>query len=370
PAQSEDDTINNESKIKLLEFLRGSHGKEKKSLSPRKKVVLKRTSKEVLRVSSGTGVSKTKNVNIEVKKKKRSNAPSQSEMAEIEQERDAARKALDERRIQLEAEEAAKEKAAKAQREAELAAEQEAEQARQLEAQESLTEEEAELLADDEAAEISAEEEIDSTSDTEASDEKTQSDVDEDSDDGLSDAEKQKKRHEEMVAQQVQKAVAERANRKRKEAEKSKRGKKPKADSTTEDTRYGRKQLHVKGQKGQKGRVARRVTTATSEVHGFQKPEAPMVKTVAIPEHINVADLAKELSIKATDIIKVLMNMGMMVTINQPLDQDTAMLVVEELGHKAEEAVVQSKTEILKEQTEKEVDSEDAEVRPPVVTVM
>src|SRR5690554_1186879 len=157
PAQSEDDTINNESKIKLLEFLRGSHGKEKKSLSPRKKVVLKRTSKEVLRVSSGTGVSKTKNVNIEVKKKKRSNAPSQSEMAEIEQERDAARKALDERRIQLEAEEAAKEKAAKAQREVELAAEQEAEQARQLEAQESLTEEEAELLADDEAAEISAE---------------------------------------------------------------------------------------------------------------------------------------------------------------------------------------------------------------------
>ena len=71
PAKSEDDTISNESKVKLLEFLRGSHGKEKKSLSPRKKVVLKRKSKEVLRVSSGgSGPAKTKSINIEVKKKK------------------------------------------------------------------------------------------------------------------------------------------------------------------------------------------------------------------------------------------------------------------------------------------------------------
>ena len=98
PAKSETDTIDNESKVKLLEFLRGSHGKDKKNLSPRKKVVLKRKSKEVLTVSSGSGIAKTKNVNIEVKKKKRSTAPSQSEMAEIEQEREAARKALEERR--------------------------------------------------------------------------------------------------------------------------------------------------------------------------------------------------------------------------------------------------------------------------------
>ncbi len=371
PAQSEDDTISNESKVKLLEFLRGSHGKEKKSLSPRKKVVLKRTSKEVLRVSSGTGVSKTKNVSIEVKKKKRSNTPSQTEMAEIEQERDAARKALDERRIHLEAEEAAKEKIAKEKREAELAIEREAEAARQLEL-EPLTEEEAELISEDgqvdSEVETAADEEDDSESVSETEEAKDDSDTGEDADEGLGAAEKQKKRHEEMVAQQVQKAVAERATRKRKEAEKNKRGKKPATGAgDTEETRYGRKQLHVKGQKG---RVTRKVTTATSESHGFQKPDAPMVKTVAIPEHISVADLAKELSIKATDIIKVLMKMGMMVTINQPLDQDTAMLVVEELGHKAEEAVVQSKTEILKEQTEKEVDSESAETRPPVVTVM
>src|SRR5690554_5884480 len=137
PAQSEDDTINNESKIKLLEFLRGSHGKEKKSLSPRKKVVLKRKSKEVLTVSSGSGISKTKNVNIEVKKKKRSLAPSQSEMAEIEQERESARRALEERRQQLKAEEDAKNKAEQEKRDAELAAQREAEEQAKQEAQQS-----------------------------------------------------------------------------------------------------------------------------------------------------------------------------------------------------------------------------------------
>ena len=67
PANSEDDGISNESKVKLLEFLRGSHGKDKKSLAPRKKVVLKRKSTEVLRVASGgSGVAKTKSINIEV----------------------------------------------------------------------------------------------------------------------------------------------------------------------------------------------------------------------------------------------------------------------------------------------------------------
>ncbi|VAW44457.1 Translation initiation factor 2, partial [hydrothermal vent metagenome] len=109
PANSEDDGISNESKVKLLEFLRGSHGKDKKSLAPRKKVVLKRKSTEVLRVASGgSGVTKTKSINIEVKKKKLSTGPSQTEVAEIEQERQAAQQALDERKIQLDAEEQAK----------------------------------------------------------------------------------------------------------------------------------------------------------------------------------------------------------------------------------------------------------------------
>lgn len=362
PAKSESDTIDNESKVKLLEFLRGAHGKEKKSLSPRKKVVLKRKSKEVLTVSSGSGISKTKNVNIEVKKKKRSLAPSQSEMAEIEQERESARRALEERRQQLKAEEDAKNKAEQEKRDAELAAQREAEEQAKQEAQQS----EEDIVTEETEVDVDSDSEQDAGEDSQ-----DDSDADETEDEEkevLTEAEKEQRRREQMVDMQVQKAVNERAKRKRKEAEKPVKGRKgKKRDTDVEETRYGRKQLHVKGQKG---RLGKKVTTSASESHGFQKPAAPVVKTVAIPEHITVADLAKELSIKASDVIKVLMNMGMMVTINQPLDQDTAILVVEELGHKAEEAVVQSKTEKLKEETEKEVDSSEAETRPPVVTVM
>ncbi|VAW47637.1 Translation initiation factor 2, partial [hydrothermal vent metagenome] len=140
-----------------------------------------------------------------------------------------------------------------------------------------------------------------------------------------------------------------------------------------DNTRYGRKQLHVQGGRGAKSRNNRkavRPASNTSSEHGFQLPTAVVVKTVAIPENITVSDLAKELSIKSSDIIKVLMKMGMMVTINQPLDQDTAILVVEEMGHIAEEAVEQSKAEVLKQESAKGIDEENAESRPPVVTVM
>jgi translation initiation factor IF-2 len=89
---------------------------------------------------------------------------------------------------------------------------------------------------------------------------------------------------------------------------------------------------------------------------------------VSIPETIIVAELAKLLAIKAGEIIKVLMNMGMMVTINQPLDQDTAILVVEELGHTAkpeEEKGVEQELKVDEVMAEGE-----GVIRPPVVTVM
>ncbi len=368
PAKSEDDTISNESKVKLLEFLRGSHGKEKKSLSPRKKVVLKRKSKEVLRVASGgAGVAKTKSINIEVKKKKSNTGPSQSEMEEIEKERRAAQEALAARKEQLEAEDKAKQVAEEARIAAEKAEQEriEAEAKAQAEKERLELEKEQEEMRKDEEAQSKFEAEIAQTNKQEETEaEAVVEEVDEE-------AEK-KKRHDELVNQQVQKAITDRANRKRKEqAEKSVSGSKGKQDNHS-NTRYGRKQLHVQGGKSygrQERKAVRPVSNASSE-HGFQKPAAPVVKTVAIPENITVSDLAKELSIKASDIIKVLMKMGMMVTINQPLDQDTAILVVEELGHIAEEAVVQSKAEILKEESIKEIDEENAEVRPPVVTVM
>lgn len=68
--------------------------------------------------------------------------------------------------------------------------------------------------------------------------------------------------------------------------------------------------------------------------HGFEKPAAPIVREVAIPEAITVAELADKMAVKAAEVIKVMFKMGAMVTINQVIDQDTAQIVVEEMGHK------------------------------------
>lgn len=92
------------------------------------------------------------------------------------------------------------------------------------------------------------------------------------------------------------------------------------------------------------------------------------MREVAIPEAITVADLAKQMAVKAGEVIKVLMKMGIMVTINQSLDQDTAFLVVEEMGHTAKPAEEKDiEQELIAEETEVEG---NAVPRPPVVTVM
>ncbi|MGN1208744.1 MAG: translation initiation factor IF-2, partial [Duodenibacillus sp.] len=98
-------------------------------------------------------------------------------------------------------------------------------------------------------------------------------------------------------------------------------------------------------------------------------PAEPVVREVTVPETISVADLAHKMSVKATEVIKALMKMGQMVTINQMLDQDTAMIIVEELGHKAVAAKADDPESLL---GELEVDAEQYEAlpRPPVVTIM
>ncbi len=145
------------------------------------------------------------------------------------------------------------------------------------------------------------------------------------------------------------------------------------------NTRYGRQELHVAGDvssrykkkrrpmKGPGGRMA----TPSGEAgrHGFEMPTAPVVREVSVGETVTVSELAQKMAIKATEVIKVLMNMGVMATINQPLDQDTAVLVVEELGHTVK---------VLKEnQIEEDLqgaaqgdETVPSEPRPPVVTVM
>lgn len=102
--------------------------------------------------------------------------------------------------------------------------------------------------------------------------------------------------------------------------------------------------------------------------HGFEKPTAPVIHDVAVSETITVAELAQRMSVKASEVIKVMMGMGAMVTINQVIDQDTAMIVVEEMGHKPI-AVMDDAIEDDLQVGLVEAKGE-AEPRPPVVTIM
>jgi translation initiation factor IF-2 len=105
------------------------------------------------------------------------------------------------------------------------------------------------------------------------------------------------------------------------------------------------------------------------EQHSFQLPVEPVSHQVYVPETISVADLAHKMAVKATEVIKALMKMGSMVTINQSLDQETAMIIVEEMGHKAFAAKLDDPDAFLDEGA---VDQKDVplESRAPVVTVM
>ena len=102
--------------------------------------------------------------------------------------------------------------------------------------------------------------------------------------------------------------------------------------------------------------------------HGFTAPTEPLVKDVLIPETISVADLAHKMSVKAAEVIKTLMKLGTMATINQVLDQDTAIILVEEMGHVGKRAKLDEPDAYLTESAgQVEVKSEP---RAPVVTVM
>jgi translation initiation factor IF-2 len=137
------------------------------------------------------------------------------------------------------------------------------------------------------------------------------------------------------------------------------------------NTRYGRQELHVAGGAGhfkkKKVRMRGRPTTPESEQkHGFEMPTAPQKREVPIGDTVTVAELAQRMAIKANEVIKVLMGLGVMATINQTIDQDTAVLVIEEMGHTPK---------IVKDnEIEEDIQGVDAEAeelpRPPVVTVM
>jgi translation initiation factor IF-2 len=145
----------------------------------------------------------------------------------------------------------------------------------------------------------------------------------------------------------------------------------PAADAEEARARHGRQELHILGDVSARHKKKKRVKSrsAPSEhepKHAFEKPTAPIKREIGIGDAVTVADLAQKMAVKATEVIKVLMNMGVMATINQPIDQDTAVLVIEEFGNTAK---IERENQI--EENLQESDSAlELQTRAPVVTVM
>jgi translation initiation factor IF-2 len=133
----------------------------------------------------------------------------------------------------------------------------------------------------------------------------------------------------------------------------------------------GRKELHVavdkSGKRKKKAPPPRRFVPQSAGKHGFERPTAPVVREVLVPESLTVAELAQRMSVKAAEVIKAMMSMGSMVTINQMIDQDTAMLIVEEMGHKGKIVRENALEEELLESAE---GAGELQARAPVVTIM
>jgi translation initiation factor IF-2 len=122
------------------------------------------------------------------------------------------------------------------------------------------------------------------------------------------------------------------------------------------------------GRDGWRSRKAKAHQDGTNEDSNFQAPTEPIVREVLVPETISVAELAAKMAVKAAEVIKIMMKMGSMVTINQVLDQETAMILVGELGHVAKAAKADDpEAYLVVDETHPDA---VAETRPPVVTIM
>lgn len=159
--------------------------------------------------------------------------------------------------------------------------------------------------------------------------------------------------------------------RKTKDAEAKHNREKSSRKGGRNDDEFERKELHVTEGKGgrrkkKKGSAAK-VAVNKDQEHGFSKPTAPVVHEVNVPETISVSDLAQRMSVKAGEVIKALMGLGTMATINQVLDQDTAVIVVEEMGHIAKPIIENEVEQALQVSDEHQG---EAIGRAPVVTVM
>ena len=307
-----DQEISDSEKLQLLEHLRQSKGAKLGSAGEGKKITLRRKSTSQLKVTGGQGRSaNTKTVNVEVRRKK--TYVKRSELIEQQEQQRKEEEELEQKRL------------AEEQKQQELKAAEEARVEEERKAQEEREAQEAE-------AKRAAEEE----------------------------AAKEKQASAEVIM--PAEPVIESTSPKEKKSSRKK--------DKDEDVHAKRKELHVASDKRGRRKTkpkARPQKIESSGKHGFEKPVAPVVREIEVPESISVSDLAQKLAIKAAEVIKVMMNMGAMATINQVIDQDTAILVVEELGHVAKPS---EDNDIEAKVVKHTYDAAASVTRPPVVTVM
>ena len=346
-----DEKITDKEKMQLLNHLRQTHGK-KVSAGTGRKITLKRKTTSELKVSGGQGrVAKT--VSVEVRKKR--TYVKRSVMLEAETKRlkelEEETRLAEEAAARVEAERLAAEEAlrkAEAEEEARRQAEEEARRQAKEEARRQ-AEEEARRQAEEEARRQAEEE-------------------------ARRQAEEDAMRKAEQALRRTEEQPQTRSSQPPAAAEAAREGGAAEAKSakqvSEQERRYGRKELHVASDK--RGRRKSKVKARPGKVtpiskHGFEKPTAPVVREVVIPENISVSELAQKIAIKAAEVIRALMGMGIMATINQVLDQDTATLVVEEMGHVVKP--LQAK-DLELELVKPVVEGREKISRPPVVTIM
>jgi len=344
-----DDVLSDAEKMKLLNHLRQSHGKVQESVTEPKRVTLQRRS--VTELKQGTVPGKgAKTISVEVRKKrtyvKRSELPETSErLTEAEQ----ARRALEEQQQRELAEQEAR------QHQEELLRQQAAEEERRKQEESARTDEERARLEEEERRAV-GEREAAAPKPAPAA--------------APSPARPAPAPRPSAPRPPVAKPKGEAPRGHVAERETEARGEKrgPGLSRKDEYRELQGDDFRKGGGKKKKGKLGRPMVMPEQK-HGFERPTAPIVYEVAVPESMTVSDLAQRMSVKGIEVIKVLMKMGVMATINQVLDQETAILVVEEMGHKA----TAQKEDNLEAEIMANLAAE-AEAphlpRPPVVTIM
>jgi translation initiation factor IF-2 len=319
-----DDMISDEAKMELLSHLRRSHGTGEDASAPRK-ITLKRKTQTELKLASTQGRARTVNVEVRVKR-------TYVKRDVFEEQNRAQQEQADQKRKELEAAQNVEAEKAEAERREQERLDQE--NRRRLEEEQNKSRQ----LEEQRRAQEQREKE-------EAEREKTRRTA-------------EPQRPAEPPRQEPRPVVQRPA---------------PSTPDRGPGTRYGRQELHVAGDasarfKKKKSRMRGRPMHGDGEQkHGFEMPTAPMKREVAIGETITVSELAQRMAVKATEVIKALMGLGVMATINQSIDQDTAILVIEEMGHEAKLV----KENEIEEDIQGVGGSANEELpRPPVVTVM